>query len=302
MRVLVGVDGSSPSRTAIELVAGIAWPPETVVHLVVALDRPAASVGRRHTPRTDAQAHALIDEVVPALRGRYAIARLVSRGGAADVLLSAASDLPADLVVVGSRGLGVAASALLGSVSATLVDQSPCPVLVARRPAVSTILLATDGSRSSEHIPAVLAAWNVFTDVPVEVLSVAPPPVDSAFQGSAAWVLQGERRILNASHDVDRHRVIADDMAARLARTGWQARGRVRHGNAAHEIEGAAIEWQADLIVMGSRGLGGWRRVLGSVAHHVLLHSRSSVLVMRGHVPAWPHQDALSVGVALAGA
>jgi nucleotide-binding universal stress UspA family protein len=153
---------------------------------------------------------------------------------------------------------------------------------------VSRVLVATDGSRSSENIPAVLAAWKAFHDATVDVLAVAPPPIDSESAGLGAWVLAGERRVLDASHDVDRHRVMADDMAARLRRAGWTATGRVRRGDPAPEIEAAAAEWGADLIVMGSRGLSGLRRVLlGSVAHHVLLHSRCSVLVMRGHVPAW---------------
>lgn len=47
---------------------------------------------------------------------------------AADILLHAAAD--ADLLVVGSRGRGRATSAVLGSVSARCVRESPVPVLV----------------------------------------------------------------------------------------------------------------------------------------------------------------------------
>jgi nucleotide-binding universal stress UspA family protein len=109
-------------------------------------------------------------------------------------------------------------------------------------------------------------------------------PLEAA---SVSWVLGGDRRQLDASHDVDRHRVIAEEMATRLTRAGWLARPVVRRGDPAHEIEALAAELDADLIVTGSRGLSGLQRLLlGSVAHHVLLHSRSSVLVMRGHVAA----------------
>jgi nucleotide-binding universal stress UspA family protein len=227
------------------------------------------------------------------MRNRYAIEGLVGDGRPADVLLQAAMDPPADLVVVGNRGLGVAASAMMGSVSATLVDQAPCPVLVARGRAVSRILLATDGSQSSEHIPAVLAAWKVFTQAPIDVLAVNPARVAGGSSGTATWVLQGEVRSLDAGHDVDRYRICADEMAARLVRAGWRAEPRVRHGDPAHEIQVAAAESGADLIILGSRGLSGLRRLLlGSVAHDVLLHSRASVLVMRGHVPAWRHPEA----------
>jgi nucleotide-binding universal stress UspA family protein len=166
------------------------------------------------------------------------------------------------------------------------------------------MLVATDGSRSAEAIPAVLLAWGAFKGAPVDVLSVRPgrqePAIDPGM--GIPWVLGGERRILDAGHDVDRYRVIADEMATRLSRAGLRARPVVRTGDAAREIEEAAVGAGVDLIVTGSRGLGGLRRrLLGSVAHHVLLHSKSSVLVMRGHVPAPERLDeAAPAGMALA--
>ncbi|GAA4990113.1 hypothetical protein GCM10025734_16780 [Kitasatospora paranensis] len=57
--------------------------------------------------------------------------RLV-RGNAADVLLAAAEG--ADLLVVGSRGRGTFARALLGSVSQRCAMHAPCPVVIVRPP------------------------------------------------------------------------------------------------------------------------------------------------------------------------
>ena len=54
----------------------------------------------------------------------------VVEGGAAEALLAAAED--ADLLVVGNRGRGNLAAALLGSTSAKLADEAPCPVVVVR--------------------------------------------------------------------------------------------------------------------------------------------------------------------------
>ena len=208
-------------------------------------------------------------------------------GDPADALIDVGDQVGADLIIVGSRGLGVTASALLGSVSAALVDHAPCPVLVARGGAVTRILLATDGSRSSEAIPAVLLAWRIFRDPPIDVLSVAPPSGMGEVPFLVAGLVSGGQRLADARHEVDRYRVMAEEMAARLTAGGWHANAMVRAGEAAQEIEAAAAEWGDDLIITGSRGLSGLGRLLlGSVAHHVLLHSRGSVLVMRGHVPA----------------
>jgi nucleotide-binding universal stress UspA family protein len=284
MRIVVGVDGSAASRVALELVTATIWPTDTTIRLVGAYEPPTDWTGLAPRPTDtvgdDELQRELFDTVHPqshALRLLgYATESVVARGRAADILLAEAEDLGADLIVVGSRGLGVAASVLLGSVSAALVDHAACPVLVARGSRVTRVLIATDGSQSAEAIPSVLAAWEVFRDAPIDVLSVAPA-------GSATGTIFP---LPGASHEVDRHHVMADDMAARLVAAGWRAEGAVRNGEAAQEIVVAAAALGADLIITGSRGLSGLGRLLmGSVAHHVLLHSRCSVLVMRGHVP-----------------
>jgi nucleotide-binding universal stress UspA family protein len=56
----------------------------------------------------------------------------------------------------------------------------------------------------------------------------------------------------------------------------------VSEGDAAHQIVVRATNVGSDLIVMGSRGMTGLRRILiGSVARNVLLHAPTSVLIVR---------------------
>lgn len=296
MRIAIGVDGSNPSLTAMQLVTSTDWPASTMVRLVGAVDMltdwtalappPPGLAGDSDPQRTLFDTIQHLSE--PLRRQGYATETVVARGRPADVLLAEAADLSADLIVVGNRGLGVTASALLGSVSATLVDHAACPVLVVRAPRISRILVATDGSQSAEAIPAVIAAWDVFRDAPINVLSVAPPSIGGEGTTLIRGMLGSDPPQRDAWHEVDRHRVMAEEMAARLVAAGWHAESSVRVGEAAREIETAAADLGADLIITGSRGLSGLQRLLmGSVAHHVLLHSRSSVLVMRGHVPAY---------------
>lgn len=290
MRIVVGVDGSDASLTALELVA-TTWPAGTNIRLVGAYELLGSALSPLPADvDADETAQRALFATLQSLSKRLDTFRtetVVARGRPADVLLTEAEDLQADLIVVGSRGLGVVPSALLGSVSATLVDHAACPVLVARRPRVTRIVLATDGSQSAEAIPGVLLAWNVFRDAPINVLSVAPSPRDIDRAVVLSALVGVVPAATNASHEVDRHRLMADEMARRLAAAGRDAEGATRTGEAATQIEAAAAEWGADLIVTGSRGLSGLQRlIMGSVAHHVLLHSSASVLVMRGHVPA----------------
>ena len=59
----------------------------------------------------------------------------VVESGPAEAIIAAAAD--ADLVVVGNRGRGNLAAALLGSTSAKVADEAPCPVVVVRAPSES---------------------------------------------------------------------------------------------------------------------------------------------------------------------
>ena len=53
-------------------------------------------------------------------------------GSPGPAVLSVAKKYEADLIVMGSRGLGVVKGVLLGSVSQYIVEQSKCPVLVVK--------------------------------------------------------------------------------------------------------------------------------------------------------------------------
>ncbi|MBM4407261.1 MAG: universal stress protein, partial [Chloroflexi bacterium] len=201
-------------------------------------------------------------------------------------IIADAADWGAELLVVGSRGLGPASSALLGSVSQEIVDEAPCPVLVARRDTVRAIVFATDGSPCAEASERVLASLPVARQVPVTVVSVAH--IVRAWAFGIAPTMVGE--VLREQAEQEEaalavHAEIAQTAAARLAAAGVDSRAESRSGDAASELLAASEAAGADLIVMGSRGRTGLRRlVLGSVARKVLHGSPGSVLIVRADV------------------
>jgi nucleotide-binding universal stress UspA family protein len=306
MRVVIGIDGSEPSLVARQLVADSRWPRPREVVMVAAYERPLDWTGAMplvFTAEDEAAMRrdlaAMLDGFAAPIRDAGAAVSVVVRAGRpADVLIDVARELPADLIVVGNRGRGPARSALLGSVSARLVDHAPCPVLVARGPRVERMLFATDGSETAAQAARILCNWGAFHDAPIDVLTVVPRTTRASDAFITPWAL-GEPASSAPGSQVDQT-LHARQMAARFTAEGWHAETVVRCGDPAGEITAAAMDLGSDLIVTGSRGLGDLRRLLtGSVAHDVLLHARVSVLVMRGvvHEPARVRE----AGMALAG-
>ncbi len=291
MKVLLATDGSKAATTAEALVASIAWPVGSTID-VLRVDQFVDDEIDMSEPRF-AAAHALlrtaIDEQLVRVtqqlsgEGRTVRARVVF-GRPASVIVDEAREVGCDLVVLGSRGHGAVASAVLGSVAAEVVDHVACPVLIARRPQIRALVLADDGSESARQaadatLPFVSAARTRV--VSVAALTLPWYVVDTGTAPALSAELYDE--VLEAER-ADHAKVVAE--ATRyLADRGVVATHEVREGDAAMGIVDAAAAFGADLIVMGSRGKTGLTRLLlGSVARSVLYNAKCSVLIARNAV------------------
>ena len=131
--VVVGVDGSQPSRAALSWALQYAALAGASVEAVMSWSYPASyAMGTMVTdwnPEADAR-QLLADTVTDVLAGAISptLTQVVREGNAAQVLLDETKD--AQLLVVGSRGHGGFAGLLLGSVSASCAAHAECPVLV----------------------------------------------------------------------------------------------------------------------------------------------------------------------------
>ncbi len=148
MNVLVAVDGSEYSAAAVEAVAKLQWPVGTEIRLLSAAEEfryPAYDAwllpGKYHAEVMEASrinAKRIVTEHERALReqlqGEATITTVIIDGDPKSVIIDAAEQWPADLVVIGSHGYSAVPRLLLGSVSTAVTNHVHCSVWLVRRP------------------------------------------------------------------------------------------------------------------------------------------------------------------------
>jgi nucleotide-binding universal stress UspA family protein len=141
------------------------------------------------------------------------------------------------------------------------------------------ILLAVDDSEYSASAVKEVAKrpWPKATTV--RVVTVAEPFPQVAME---PWY-GGRESLERIDQEVQkRARVLTKKTADRLKMKGFKVDTAVRQGDARSEIVDEAVKWKADLIVMGSHGYTGIKRLLlGSVASSVVSHAPCSVEIVR---------------------
>lgn len=295
MRILLALDGSTGADTALALVRDLSWPSDSWIDAVRVVE-PVADVfgtpGVVFDGRIDAvmdlpaARHALDAEVAGLRSAGRTVTTHVVAGRPATALVAHAAESRADLIVIGSRGRGPIASMVLGSVSAEVAVDAPCPVLVARTPVLHRVLVAIDGTPEADRVIEEVAAAPYLRSAHVQVMSVAPSAVPGPGVlmggGFGLPIAAYEDAVAAARRDLEQRAAIAAD---RLAASGLEATWTVPEGDAAVTIIDHAARGETDLIVVGRHDRSGFRRMLlGSVARNVLLHAHCSVLVL--HEPS----------------
>jgi nucleotide-binding universal stress UspA family protein len=138
--IVVASDGSAPASEAVAVgvdIAGEQGAAVTFVHVLPADDyvvvgRGAVSLPRPHEVEMDESETALRDAADVAERAgvSYSLERV--SGDPVDEIVAIAEAVKADLIVIGSRGRGAVASAVLGSVSRGVLNRAKRPVLIVR--------------------------------------------------------------------------------------------------------------------------------------------------------------------------
>jgi len=178
-------------------------------------------------------------------------------------ILEEAKELQPELIIMGRYGRTGLARLMVGSVTARVIGYSPFKVLVVPREAILSferILVANDGSPCSE------AAWQ-------EALAVTQRVGASLF---AVSVAREEGEITMAEE-------IVRKMLAEANRQGVPLTTLSPQGQQPDDaIVQAALRYQVSLIIMGSHGRTGLKRLLmGSVTERVIGQAPCPVLVVK---------------------
>jgi nucleotide-binding universal stress UspA family protein len=275
--IVVGTDGSDAGRYAVEWAAREATLVSEPLRIVHVLQRwlyempdsgPHTEVGR--WAREDAgtllsDAAAQTRQIAPGTDVSTAIVPGDPRPG----LIEAAKD--ATMLVVGGRGEGGFAGLLLGSVAYGVVGRTTCPVVVVQETPVERtgqIVVGIDTSAAS-----VAALERAFAEAAAHQSSVhaiyAWPPINSA------------EGIYGMRLDEDEARKQLGDTVAPVAERypAVKVVEEVAEGHPVGVLVRASAD--ADLLVVGRRGRGGFASMLlGSVSRGVLHHAQCPVMVV----------------------
>jgi nucleotide-binding universal stress UspA family protein len=203
------------------------------------------------------------EQLLTALEGEQLGAHVTTKiieGQAAPTLVRAAHDHGADEIVVGSRGLARFRAAF-GSVSHNLIAVSDVPVVVVPVPDARRggdeplVVVGYDGSELADAAVAYARRRIAHGGRLIAVFAYGAPP---EWEGTPY-----HQRSLEAHER--RGRDVLERLAARA--DGDHAERALVEGPPAQALVRVAQENQADEIVVGSRGFGAVRALLGSTSH-----------------------------------
>jgi nucleotide-binding universal stress UspA family protein len=279
-RILVAVDGSESGRNAFRQACRIS---QNEKSWLMALTMIPHFDGQFQTLQTKesidkalrAEGERIIEEIkkIAEEEDRFAYYR-IEENSAINTIVDIAESGNYNLIVLGSKGRKDIEKTLAGSVTARIVADSRSDVLVVPKEASirwESIVLATDGSvhsmKAAERAIDLALTYKSrivivsVVDVTDEFYALAPEAVDKLLSEAQSYVKDIQKKTESAGIEADQI---------------------VREGYAHTVIADLAKQYDAGLIVMGSHGRTGIKKLLmGSVTEKVIGYATCPVLIVR---------------------
>ncbi|WP_327004418.1 universal stress protein [Dactylosporangium sp. NBC_01737] len=278
-RIIVGYDGSVEARDAVDWAAAEAERTTSRLHIVYAYqltwlgtqyDGPVADLAAEAQERGDRLVAGIVEQVRRRGTGIDVVGTALHAAPAPTLI--GLGDAGANLLVVGNRGGGGITNLLVGSVSQQVATHAHVPVVVVRGrhdAAAGPVVVGVDGSASSDAALGIAFEAARLRGTGVVAVRAFVPAAVTALPYSV--IETSERALLDASV------------------TGWQEKypsvkveALLADGRTAEVLVGASHT--AQLVVVGSRGHGGFTGLLlGSVGQQLMHHAECPVLIV--HTP-----------------
>jgi nucleotide-binding universal stress UspA family protein len=278
-KILVAVDGSEPSLHALREACRLSsfekcW--ITVISVVPPYEGDLALVGVENVMAAMRQPFekALSAAKELAQQEGALIKPVLEEGEPERTVTDLADAENFDLIVMGRKGTHGIEKALVGSVTARVIGYSQKDVLVVPRDSpvgLGRILLATDGSKYSRAANEKAIDFARSYGNELKILSVVNVHPD--FYSEAPEILDKM---------VEKARKYVEAVKEQATSAGISTEGFVREGDTYKKIIDLAREMNVHIIMMGSHGRTGLKRLLmGSVAERVIGLAPCPVLIVK---------------------
>lgn len=258
--ILVGTDGSGSATRAVQLAARLAERTGSALLAVSVYAEPRRDGDLLNPSQSGGVdvARGLLEDVQKNHGSAVKLETVAVSGDPADAILTVAEQRSVGLIVTGDRGMS-GARRVMGSVPNTISHHAPCHVLIAHTAdgqvgeiEITKVLIATDGSDTATKA---VQTGTALADA-LGAQAVLMTANDDAAEGDE--VLQAAKEAV-----------------------GRDLEGVVLTGSPADAILAAADSAGAELVVTGSRGMTGARRLLGSVPNSVSHHIERSMFIAK---------------------
>jgi nucleotide-binding universal stress UspA family protein len=293
MKLLLAVDSVASAELVAASVATRPWRPDTRARVLTVIDYALIPVElanetggqmRLIRPEMEKRAGQVTTRAIELLRRSGLMAEEeVSSGDPREIIVDTVEEWGADFVFVRSHTYTDISRWMLGSVAQEVLRRATCSVGIIRA-AIGDgagdvrggmrIMLATDGSEYSLAAARSVSERQWPEGTEVKLISVVNPNVRSIYGVAEVMVPQeGEPKGLHAA---------LKEAIQIVSNSGLKVNGETGVGSAKTLIVERAKEWNAHLVVVGSHGRRGSKRLfLGSVSEFVANHAHCATEVIR---------------------
>ena len=309
MNILLAVDQSPQSQAAISLLANVQFPTRSKLYLLYVLEpqRWTEELKGKHKLHMQTMLSSARSQVSTEAREflskaqktcqkpKLNVTSLVIDGIPGGAILSAIDKYNIDLVIMGTQGKTGLKRFLLGSVSEWVLTEAPCSVLIVRKKPTAkktkrtglNIVIGNDGSLDSQYAIDFTRQLKFPPTSNMTVCHIIEEQYALRTELAARLGVTGKAETAKLAAEILKVREhegkeLLKSSASRLNHGGRPIKKVLTYGHPADQLLTLAQKNKADIVVVGSRGITGLRRVfLGSVSNKVVSHAPCAVLVVR---------------------